>query len=145
MQHQLPHDRVKQFILAGNALFTVRNAETGNRFTYRARVAKDDNGDAQVSGPYFVQVLTGPENTSDYTYLGTIFHGEKYFHGRKSRIGEDAQSNRVFQWFFHHLNQNSLPDAIEVWHEGRCCVCGRTLTDPESIELGIGPVCRGEQ
>ena len=25
---------------------------------------------------------------------------------------------------------------------GRCCSCGRDLTDPESVELGIGPVCR---
>ena len=25
---------------------------------------------------------------------------------------------------------------------GTCCVCGRTLTNEESIEYGIGPVCR---
>ena len=24
---------------------------------------------------------------------------------------------------------------------GQCCCCGRTLTDPESIEAGIGPIC----
>jgi hypothetical protein len=28
---------------------------------------------------------------------------------------------------------------------GRCYVCGRTLTDETSRELGIGPVCRGDQ
>lgn len=27
---------------------------------------------------------------------------------------------------------------------GRCYVCGRTLTDETSRELGIGPVCRGD-
>jgi len=26
---------------------------------------------------------------------------------------------------------------------GRCAVCGRDLTDPTSIEAGIGPVCAG--
>lgn len=26
---------------------------------------------------------------------------------------------------------------------GRCGVCGRTLTDPDSISKGIGPVCEG--
>jgi len=26
---------------------------------------------------------------------------------------------------------------------GQCCVCNRTLTNPESIEEGIGPVCGG--
>jgi hypothetical protein len=25
---------------------------------------------------------------------------------------------------------------------GRCMNCGRTLTNPESVELGIGPICR---
>jgi len=24
---------------------------------------------------------------------------------------------------------------------GRCCSCGRELTDDDSIEAGIGPVC----
>lgn len=28
---------------------------------------------------------------------------------------------------------------------GNCCVCGRELTDPQSVERGIGPVCgRGD-
>lgn len=32
--------------------------------------------------------------------------------------------------------------AIEYGREtGRCACCGRTLTDPKSIELGIGPIC----
>lgn len=26
---------------------------------------------------------------------------------------------------------------------GTCCICGRTLTNEESIEAGIGPVCGG--
>jgi len=25
---------------------------------------------------------------------------------------------------------------------GTCCACGRTLTNAESVELGIGPICR---
>ena len=25
---------------------------------------------------------------------------------------------------------------------GHCCICGKALTDPISIELGIGPECR---
>lgn len=27
---------------------------------------------------------------------------------------------------------------------GTCCNCGRTLTNEESIELGIGPICRAK-
>lgn len=28
---------------------------------------------------------------------------------------------------------------------GTCCVCGRTLTDEDSIAAGIGPVCAGKE
>lgn len=35
-----------------------------------------------------------------------------------------------------------LDDAKAFGHRtGRCGCCGRTLTNPESIELGIGPIC----
>lgn len=27
---------------------------------------------------------------------------------------------------------------------GMCAICGRTLTDPESVQKGIGPVCEGK-
>jgi len=38
----------------------------------------------------------------------------------------------------------SLSEAAEYGRAiGRCCVCGATLTDPESVARGIGPVCGG--
>jgi hypothetical protein len=39
---------------------------------------------------------------------------------------------------------NADPLAAAMKHgklSGRCCSCGRDLTDPASIEAGIGPVC----
>lgn len=36
----------------------------------------------------------------------------------------------------------SKEQAAEFGHMfGRCIVCGRTLTDPASVEAGIGPIC----
>ena len=37
----------------------------------------------------------------------------------------------------------SLPPSLEVHEEERCGKCGRQLTDPVSIERGIGPECYG--
>jgi hypothetical protein len=39
------------------------------------------------------------------------------------------------------LIKNNLPNFIEIWHEGRCGKCGRTLTVPDSIANGLGPEC----
>jgi hypothetical protein len=47
----------------------------------------------------------------------------------------------VFQYVINKLKLKNLPDFIEVWHEGKCGKCGRTLTVPSSIESGIGPEC----
>jgi hypothetical protein len=58
------------------------------------------------------------------------------------------------QWGFHfapgavrRLSAATLMALDEAKHFGRlygtCCVCGRTLTNEESIEAGIGPVCSG--
>lgn len=42
-------------------------------------------------------------------------------------------------------NRISLEDAAEFGMRfGVCCQCGRTLTNPESIERGIGPICLGK-
>jgi hypothetical protein len=31
----------------------------------------------------------------------------------------------------------------KIFHTGKCSACGRTLTDPESISRGLGPICAG--
>ena len=80
-----------RFILAGNAVFTVENTATGNRFTFKVRRPDDDK-------PHFVSVLTGPDNEHDYAFLGTVFTPERYHHGRRSRIAQDAPSARAFEW-----------------------------------------------
>mgnify|MGYP001824442242 FL=1 len=124
-----------QFVFAGKAVFTVVNDDTGVRFTYRVQVCKDN------PNLHFVSVLSGPDNTRDYSYLGTVWKGQSYKHGRKSRVGADAQSAKVFTWILRRLVANQLPQQVRVHHEGRCCQCGRRLTTPESIASGIGPVC----
>ena len=119
-----------KFIFAGKSVVTFVNTKTGNRFTYKIKVAKDSN-------LYFVSVLTNPDQ---YTYIGTCVEG-KYKHGKKSNIGEDSQSVKVFQFMIKRLITDSLPDFLEVWHEGFCGKCGKRLTVPSSILTGIGPDC----
>jgi hypothetical protein len=125
----------RSYILGGEATITVVSKSTGTRYTYRIH-AKED---AEQPSLHFVSVLVGAENTSDYTFLGTIFDGARYRHGKKSRISPEAPSAVAFAWLWDHLASTD----VEVWHSGRGSRCGRTLTTPESIQAGIGPVCAG--
>jgi hypothetical protein len=129
MSKKLNNSYAIKFIFAGNSTVTFLNSETENRFTYRIKKAKD-------SDLFFVSVLTGPEQ---YSYIGTVFNGI-YKHGKKSNF-TGAQSEKVFSYVIGKLITESLPDCIEVWHEGKCGKCNRTLTVPSSIETGIGPEC----
>jgi hypothetical protein len=121
-------------MLAGKAIVTVVSVASGCRYTYRIRAKDTPEGEDTV---HFVSVLQGPENTRDYTFLGTIFAGKRFFHGKKSKISEDAPSARAWSWYWNHLDS----DKIEVYHAGKCGRCGRLLTDPDSIERGLGPKC----
>jgi hypothetical protein len=123
------------FALAGNATFTVTSIATGRRFTFKVRKPS-------ATSPHFVSVMTGSDNENDFTFLGTIFDGANFVHGRKSSISPEADSAKAFAWFWR--NVANLPAAVTVHHEGKCCRCGRKLTVPESIESGIGPECAGK-
>jgi hypothetical protein len=137
-------ESIERFIVAGKAIFTVVSKATGKRFTFKVKLS--DDGDIA-----FVSVLSGSDNTSDYTYLGIIrrdhvqvgapFDFGSYRSTRGSRVSSNAPSQLAARWFFGALGREDAEqlDKCEVWHEGRCCRC-----DPESIEAGIGPKCAGE-
>lgn len=137
------YEHLCAFMFAGNATLTLRSIKTQQRFTYRIKAAKEQEGKPNTVS-HFIAVLTGSHNESDYTYLGHIFRdSQEYSHGRKSHIGIEAPSSAAWEWFYHCVveTKHMFPDKLEIWHEGRCGKCNRKLTVPESIASGIGPEC----
>lgn len=138
-------ERALAFMLAGNATFTFRSTKTGERFTYK--VSQAEPTPKYPDPAWFVAVLTGPENTSDYQYAGLIRkRGDDvltFAWTGKSRFASTAPCVNAFRWTFLRLSFNRMPGNVEIWHEGRCGRCGRKLTVPESIAAGLGPECAG--
>ena len=124
-----------KFMLAGNAIVTFRSRATDTRFTYRVRASEDGR-------VYFVALLGGPDNNSDYRYLGYI-RRDAFFHGgAKAKVAYDASSAKAFKWVWEQLQRKiDTRKVLEIWHEGKCGRCGRRLTVPSSIASGIGPDC----
>jgi hypothetical protein len=148
MSHKLNAERAKDFMVGGewarqNATFTIVSVATGARYTFKVCAPREQD---ETRGPVlFVKVLTGPSNESDYSYLGMVKRDDAgtahFFTTKATRFTEDATCLKAFRWAFPRIAAGQLPDALEFWHEGKCCRCGRKLTDPESIESGIGPIC----
>jgi hypothetical protein len=142
MSHTIAHSSALDFITAGKAIFTCKSLKTGTRFTYKVAAPKDQSKEASTI--LFVQVLTGSDNTSDYSFFGCLRrNGDTWSFATspKSRIGATAPSVVAFDYIFRNLASGRTIDQLEIWHEGKCCRCGRKLTDPVSIETGIGPEC----
>lgn len=126
------------FFSGGNAVFTLYGPE--QHFTYRIRFNKQKT-------VLFVSVLTGPDNTNDYSYMG-IFKRNNYKVDltHKSMFTIESKSYLALNWALGRFAQKkAFPDGYGVVHQGKCCVCARPLTDEWSIENGIGPICAQKQ
>ena len=136
---------VKDFVFAGNAVFTLRSTKTGARYTYKVRAKKEDLERGEADGTYFVNLLRGPDNTADFAYVGVLRRDMALRLTSASRMGRGAPAVAALVWFLDAMRNGRavLPVPLEVWHEGRCGRCGRLLTVPESIGRGIGPECAG--
>lgn len=152
--HVLPWLRAA--VLAGRQLtMTVRSLRSGQHLTYRLRPVKRIPADKGIGPLVYVDVLTGPNNATDYTFLGAVYFRRdgRYdvltgartqrpdgSHG--SPIDREAPSAKTLDWLFGRFSHGMTPAPVaEVWHDGTCALCGRPLTTPESVALGIGPIC----
>lgn len=117
-------------IFSGDAIFTIRSKKTGNHFTYRLFKRSDKL--------FFLSVMMSPDNTARFQYLGNFKPEQNYLYiGLKSTIPVLSK-----QWLaIKYLFDNPETNLIEIFHEGRCLKCGKRLTTPRSIEIGLGPKC----
>lgn len=119
------------FLLGGKATFTLRSKPTQTRFTFRI--------EEKEKGGKFYRVLA--HDGTHYGYLGCIV-GDRYVRDRELGFRSDAKIRLAFEWFYGRTVKKMDLSDVELWHEGRCSRCHRPLTDPNSIQTGLGPVCR---
>jgi hypothetical protein len=125
----------KAYMLGGFAIFTVSSIKTGKFYTYKVIRYKKN------SRVYFVGVLT---EGNKYRYVCSIIDGKLFKHKSTSpSVPIDSMHVRIFAWVYGALNKTTIemPKGLLFYHHGHCCCCGRRITDPKSINSGVGPVC----
>ena len=120
-----------------NGKITVLNKATGNHRTFGVRTQPKDANFAP--NRRVVALLTGKDNERDYTSFGFVEHDGSIRLFRSKDFGEW----RAYANILTHPD-DFIRRGCEFMFEGRCRVCNRLLTTPESIQSGIGPVCDGK-
>ncbi len=145
----------KEFITAGHAIFTVEIPEDYRELKQKQGISVKPHytykvthkeAKAPFAEAWFVSMLTGPDNTKDYTYLGML---DKTFGSvrltQKSFLPEKAVPivllRRVLDNIWNNTQVEIARHGFSLHHEGHCGRCGRLLTVPESVSRGIGPEC----
>ena len=147
---------IRRFVTADQgktrgAIFTLEGRSS--HFTFRAKQARDKQGDPIPC--WTVKVLTGGSvDDGSWTYVGSLRSRRlpRFVATRGSK--PESASFHAFGWFTRFVLAGPTNPAemalfpawaadrdFHFFHMGRCCVCSRALTHPESIKTGIGPVC----
>lgn len=114
--------------------FTIRSNKTGKDYTYKI-------SRSEYQGRWYTHVKVETEYLK-FVRLGTYFNGAI----RNKGTIVDSPSAVAIAWILAKVEAKSfdmLDNLCEVMHTGRCLVCSKTLTDAKSIEIGLGPICRG--
>ena len=113
--------------------FTLKSLATSKDYTYKiARKEFKGNWYTHIS------VEVGYLN---FEYIGTYFGGAI----RRKGAPITTQSAQAIAFVLKKVEEQKfaiLDEKMDLMHKGSCLVCGRTLTDANSIETGLGPVCR---
>lgn len=138
----MTNDQINTFLQGGKATFTLESMTTGKHYTFKATKADNPSRNGEVV--VFIAMLTGSDNSNDFSYLGTMFvqHGNlTYRMTQKSPNNKTAHAALGFFASLLNRDKDLEEHNLIFRHAGTCGVCGRKLTTPESIDSGIGPVC----
>lgn len=140
-----PGKRAGRMLSAGGVVVTVRSKATGEHITVRlASRFKNYSG----SGKKWEAV--GPSNATHIFFsvpnagpgwddkIGTFYpKSGKFFEDKNADAARVWAAAAVMNW----LNGDASEDKAEYYESNECGRCGRQLTDPVSIDRGIGPEC----
>ena len=135
----------KEWVLAGNAIFTISNGK-GKHYTYKV---KHKEAEGKFREAWFVSLLTEGENEDDGSYKYVCMLGADGIPKltRGSKFNQYSEPYTVLAWGMGVIwNLHKLPEGYTIAHAGRCGRRGRLLTHPDGVNadghrFGCGPEC----
>lgn len=131
--------RAGRMMAAGRVKITLRSKASGEHLTISFEAARKDAGKwnrhpLEQATHVFIKESPAPFGQGK---IGTFYPAT----GKTFLVTE----NKTFIWAMaaaiHFINQGQTNPQADIAEENECGKCSRELTDPVSIERGIGPEC----
>lgn len=142
-QGMIELSRALPYMLAGKSEFVMHSSKTNQDFTYRlTRKESKDSTDDNNKYIYFLNIKMG----HDWVYAGVLWYDYntntyKFATGKSGKVEPSDLNVRSLLFVMNKLQINEIPQYCTIFHTGKCGVCGKKLTTPESILTGLGPSC----
>lgn len=136
-------EAIRSYLEGGSGVVTL-HSPTGCWRTYSFRRPYDNifHDDSFYANALFVYAKT---SSGRWMYVG-MYNNNEFRLTEASRFGIKHPIVKGAKYLVKMMNSDiAASGPMVVYHEGVCCVCGRRLTRPKSIELGVGPTCRKKE
>ena len=129
-------DEIRKYIRGGKGVVTLESPSGKHHtyaFSYPRMASKFPDGTMFI----YAQVSSGA-----WLYCGMLQHDYKFRLTRFSEWGEECEIVKGARYIVNMMCKDLSNCPMKLYHAGVCSVCGRKLTKPSSIRIGIGPSCR---
>lgn len=125
-------------IMTHNGILTVKSLRTGDHRTFKIETMPADGTFAP--GERVVSLLVGSDNDHAYRGFGflKIVNGTPWINVWTKCRGQQFDALAIM---LEQLDAHEAAKRVEISFATTCRRCNRTLTTPDSIEKGIGPIC----
>lgn len=126
---------IYNYMTGGHAVVTLQSDISGIYHTYNFR--KPDGQDKNNDTMFIFTLVSG----SEWVYVG-MYKNRDFHFTAKSKFKADSAIVKGVAFIIRLMLQDGFSNPnMHLYHEGICSRCGRPLTNPASIALGIGPTC----
>jgi hypothetical protein len=120
-----------------NGTFTLVNKATDTHITLRIHTVK--SGD--LKGKRIISKMNGRDNTRDYQGIAFLNKQDTYSLWARHRTDKNASTISILLAMIIKGKESRFSDRVEIKESRKCLRCNRKLTNPQSVEDGIGPEC----
>lgn len=133
MEHKLDTlEKIQLFLVNKNSEFIVKNISNNHTIRFNIKLKKEINNNKHKFYIY-----------KDNKYIGNLYKENIISESENKityicKISDDDVFEKLIN-FIYVLNK--IPNNIEIYHTGKCSLCGRKLVKLKYIEIGIGEKC----